>query len=52
MEFRLRPQDFIEFFAKQQSSGSLENEMNWKIQSKAIEILYDSLCVVVSEYGL
>ena len=30
MEFRLQPQGFIEFFAKQQSSGSKENEMNRK----------------------
>ena len=30
MEFRLRPLGFMEFFAKQQSSGSEENEMNQK----------------------
>ena len=30
MKFRLRPLGFVEFFAKQQSSGSQENEMNPK----------------------
>ena len=30
MEFRLRPLGFMEFFAKQQSSGCFENEMNRK----------------------
>ena len=30
MEFTLRPLGFMEFFAKQQSSGSWENEMNRK----------------------
>ena len=30
MEFRLRPLGFMKYFAKQQSSGSYENEMNWK----------------------
>ena len=30
MQFRLQPLGFMEFFAKQQSSGSYENEMNGK----------------------
>ena len=30
MEFRLQPLGFMEFFAKQQSSDCLENEMNRK----------------------
>ena len=34
MEFRLRQLGFVEFFAKQQSSGSWENEMNWKYKKK------------------
>ena len=44
MEFRLRPLDFIDFFAKQQSSGSSENE------NKVQEIRYkkkDWLIIVV-----
>ena len=32
MEFRLRPLGFMEFFAKQQSSGSEEDEMNRKFK--------------------
>ena len=32
MEFRQRPLGFMEFFAKQQSSGSKENEMNRKLK--------------------
>ena len=30
MEFRLQPLGFMEFFVKQQSSDSYENEMNRK----------------------
>ena len=54
MEYRLRPLGFMEFFAKQQSSGSLENEMNRKsikyeeIQTRTVGISYEYLRVVVS----
>ena len=33
MEFRLQPQGFTEFFAKQQSSDSQENERNRKLKN-------------------
>ena len=36
MEFRLRSLGFKEFFAKQQSSGSWENEMNRKLFCKKL----------------
>ena len=51
MEFRLRPLGFMEFFAKQQSSGSKENEMNRKLKKysqETVGILYDYLRVVAS----
>ena len=51
MEFRQRLLGFMEFFAKQQSSGSQENEINLKSKKynqKTVEVLYDSLRVVVS----
>ena len=52
MEFRLRSVGFMEFFfSKQQSSGSKQNEMirkSNKYSQKTVEILYDSLYVVVS----
>ena len=51
MEFRLRPQGFMEFFGKQQSSGSQQNEMNQKSKKysqKTVGILLESLRVIVS----
>ena len=45
MEFRQRPLGFIDFFAKQQSPGSKENQMNRKSKKythKTVRILYDS----------
>ena len=51
MEFRLWTLGFMEFFAKQQSSSSWENEMNRKskkYRQKTVGILLESLRVVVS----
>ena len=42
----MRPQGFVEFFAKQQSSGSLKNERNRKSKKysqKTVVILLESL---------
>ena len=38
MEFRLRPQGFMDFFSKRQTSGSYENEMNRKSIDRTLSV--------------
>ena len=51
MEFRMVPRVLWSFIAKEQSSGSYENEMNRKSKKysqKNVGILYNSFRVAVS----
>ena len=47
MEFRLRPLGFMEFFAKQQSSGREENEMNLKSKKYSHKTVFDCIFLTV-----